>query len=118
LFIPEPDPDFLPMPDPRSRGQKGTWSRIPDPGSGSATLCNRLSCPTGWTALPSENIYRPSFCENKPKTLVFYNWKRAFWACFRENWVYKFGHAAFFSKGGETLWGHNTRVYFWWIWKG
>jgi hypothetical protein len=21
-----------------------------------------------------------------------YDWKRAFWACFRENWVYKFGH--------------------------
>ncbi len=36
--------------------------------------------------------YRPSFRENKPKTLVLYDWKRAFWACFRENWVYKFGH--------------------------
>jgi hypothetical protein len=30
----DPDPDFLPIPDPGSRGQKGT-----DPGSGSATLC-------------------------------------------------------------------------------
>jgi hypothetical protein len=28
LFIPDPDPDFLPIPDPRSRGQKGTGSRI------------------------------------------------------------------------------------------
>ncbi len=36
--------------------------------------------------------YRPSFRENKPKTLVFYDWKRAFWACFCEYWVYKFGH--------------------------
>jgi len=36
--------------------------------------------------------YRQSFRENKPKTLVFYDWKRAFWACFREYWVYKFGH--------------------------
>jgi hypothetical protein len=27
-----------PIPDPGSRGQKGTGSRIPDPGSGSATL--------------------------------------------------------------------------------
>ncbi len=36
--------------------------------------------------------YRPSFRENKPKTLVLYDWKRAFWACFHENWVYKFGH--------------------------
>ncbi len=25
-----PDPDFLPIPDPRYRGQKGTGSRIPD----------------------------------------------------------------------------------------
>ncbi len=36
--------------------------------------------------------YRPSFRENKPKTLVLYDWKWAFWACFHENWVYKFGH--------------------------
>jgi hypothetical protein len=36
--------------------------------------------------------YRPSFHENKPKTLVLYDWKWAFWACFHENWVYKFGH--------------------------
>ncbi len=31
LFIPDPDPDFLPIPDPGSRGQKG---------NGSATLIN------------------------------------------------------------------------------
>ncbi len=31
-------------------------------------------------------IYRPSFRANNPKT-------RAFWACFRENWVYKFGYS-------------------------
>ncbi len=37
-------------------------------------------------------IYRPSFHENKPKTLVFSHRQRAFWACFRENWVYKFRH--------------------------
>ncbi len=41
---------------------------------------------------PSARNYRPSFRENKPKTLVLYDWKRAFWACFRENWVYKFEH--------------------------
>ncbi len=29
--IPDSDPDFLPIPDPGSRGQKGTGSRIPDP---------------------------------------------------------------------------------------
>ena len=33
-------------------------------------------------------IYRPSFHENKPKTPVFSHRKRAFWACFGENWVY------------------------------
>jgi hypothetical protein len=36
LFIPDLDADFLLIPDPRSRGQKGTQSRILDPGSGSA----------------------------------------------------------------------------------
>jgi hypothetical protein len=33
----------------------------------------------------------PRFRENQPKTLVFSHRKRAFWACFRENWVYNFG---------------------------
>jgi hypothetical protein len=32
-------------------------------------------------------IYRASFHENKPKTIFFSHTKRAFWACFRENWV-------------------------------
>ncbi len=41
---------------------------------------------------PSARNYRPGFRENKPKKLVLYDWKRAFWACFRKNWVYKFGH--------------------------
>jgi hypothetical protein len=27
-FIPDPDLDFIPIPDPGSRGQKGTGSRI------------------------------------------------------------------------------------------
>ncbi len=40
----------------------------------------------------SAQIYRPSSHENKPKTLVFSHTKRAFWACFRENWVYNFEH--------------------------
>jgi hypothetical protein len=34
VFILDPDPDFLPIPDPGSRGSK----RAPDPGSVSATL--------------------------------------------------------------------------------
>ncbi len=28
LFIPDPDPDFLPIPNPRSRGKKATGTRI------------------------------------------------------------------------------------------
>jgi hypothetical protein len=36
----------------------------------------------------------PLFRENKPKTLVFSHWKQAFWACFRENWVYNFRHSS------------------------
>jgi hypothetical protein len=32
--------------------------------------------------------------ENKPKTLVFSHRKQAFSACFREYWVYKFGHGS------------------------
>ncbi len=34
----------------------------------------------------------PRFRENKLKTLIFSHRKRAFWACFRENSVYNFGH--------------------------
>ncbi len=44
-----------------------------------------------------ECTYRPSFRENKPKTLVFSHWKWAFWSRFRENWVYKFGHCRFLT---------------------
>jgi hypothetical protein len=47
-------------------------------------------------------IYRPSFHENKPNTLVFSHTKRAFWACFRENWVYNFGHRAVIYQGVGT----------------
>ncbi len=43
------------------------------------------------SAKPSARIYRPAFSWNKPKMLVFSHWKRAFWACFRENLVY-IGH--------------------------
>ncbi len=62
-------------------------------------------CMYAWPGTPSKRpvakrpfkyirarIHRPSVRENKPKTLVFSNRKRAFWAGFRENWVYKFGH--------------------------
>ncbi len=46
--------------------------------------CLRILC--------SARIYGPSFRETKPKTLVFSHTKWAFWACFRENWAYNFGH--------------------------
>ena len=42
----------------------------------------------------SARNYRPCFRENQPKRSFSIKWKRAFWACFRENWVYKFGHCA------------------------
>ncbi len=45
-----------------------------------------------FTLLSCARIYRASFHENKPKTLIFSLRKRAFWACFCENWLYKFGH--------------------------
>jgi hypothetical protein len=48
-------------------------------------------------------IYRTSFCKNKPKKLFFNDLKRAFWACFRENWFYKFGH--WWWKEIHTAWG-------------
>ncbi len=47
--------------------------------------------PASLPSVPCARIHRPSFCENKPKTLVFNDWKRMFLARFRENWVYKFG---------------------------
>ncbi len=54
-------------------------------------------------------IYRPSFRENEPKMLVSNDWKRVFWACFREYWVYEFGQR---NQNGATgiitAWG---RVY-------
>jgi hypothetical protein len=44
----------------------------------------------------------PRFRENKPKALVFSHWKRAFWACFHENWVYNFGHSCEINCGHLT----------------
>jgi hypothetical protein len=46
-------------------------------------------------------IYRPCFRENKP---VFSDLKRAFWACFPENWVYKFGHGKNLGFTRTFLW--------------
>jgi hypothetical protein len=49
LFIPDPDPDFLPILDPGSRGKKCTRSRIPDPDTGSGSrLPDRDPDPQHW----------------------------------------------------------------------
>jgi hypothetical protein len=48
-------------------------------------------------------IYKASFHENEPKKLVFSHTKRAFWACFRENWVYNFGHGTAQNKLASSL---------------
>jgi hypothetical protein len=47
---------------------------------------------------PVPEFIDPRFRENKPKTLVFSHRKRAFWACFRENCVYNFGHCTIRSS--------------------
>ncbi len=57
----------------------------------------------------SARIYRPSFRENKPKSLVFNHRKRAFWTCFRENFVYKFGYRyASISRNESNI---SARIY-------
>ncbi len=60
----------------------------------------KRSISMNWSVRHRARIYRPSFREYKPKTLVCYDWKRAFWPCFRDNWGYKFGHRnrAYFCK--------------------
>jgi hypothetical protein len=51
----------------------------------------------------SARIYRPSFRENKLKTLAFSHRKRAFWACFGENWVFKLGHSSIVDNVSRVL---------------
>jgi hypothetical protein len=53
----------------------------------------------------SARNYRPCFRENQPKRSFSIKWKRAFWACFRENWVYKFGHRC--TKSLRVLFLHR-----------
>jgi hypothetical protein len=47
-------------------------------------------------------IYGPNFRKNKPKTLVFRSLKTSVLACFRENWVHKFGLWALTLDGHES----------------
>ncbi len=46
-----------------------------------------------WDPVPE--FIDPVFAKTSTKrslSLMSEKWKRAFWACFREIWVYKFGH--------------------------
>jgi hypothetical protein len=47
-----------------------------------------------------------------PKSLIISHRKRVFWACFGENWVYKFGHcrACRQSSLPEELAGHQKYI--------
>ncbi len=63
-----------------------------------------LETAAGCVKPPVPEFIDPLFRENKPKTLIFSHRKRAFWACFRENWVYKFGH-----RGKGFLCGSSVR---------
>jgi hypothetical protein len=56
--------------------------------------------------------YRPCFRENQPKRSFSIKWKRAFWACFRENWVYKFGYGSLTAYEGRSRVKDLLR--FWW----
>ncbi len=60
----------------------------------------------------------PVFAKTSPKKIFFNDWKRAFWACFRENWVYKFGQLVVerdtYCLGWKEI--HPARTYCWW-WK-
>jgi hypothetical protein len=57
-------------------------------------------------------IYRPSFRENNPRKLVFRHRKRAFWACFHDNWDYNFGHGRACRKSSlpKELAGHQKYI--------
>jgi hypothetical protein len=58
---------------------------------------------------PVPEFIDPFFAKTSTnKTLVFNQWKRAFWACFRENWVYKFGHGNISELHIMTLVLHYT----------
>ncbi len=52
----------------------------------------KVSSSHAYIPISSARNYRPCFRENQPKRSFSIKWKRAFWACFRENRVYKFGH--------------------------
>ncbi len=60
--------------------------------------------------------YRPCFRENQPKRSFSIKWKRVFWACFRENWVYKFGHWSLKSEMKFLSPGGKKSIFNWFEW--
>jgi hypothetical protein len=59
-------------------------------------LCGRQERLSVSSAISVPEFIDPVFAKTiKPKTLVFSHRKRAFLACFRENWVNNFGHRYF-----------------------
>ncbi len=61
----------------------------------------RICSVSAWIPVHAR-IYRPSFRENKPETLVFNDWKRAFCTRFQENWVYHwFYHIMYYLGMGS-----------------
>jgi hypothetical protein len=70
----DPDPDILPIPDPRSRGEKGTGSWIPDPQYGGLHMILNLGSPFMSTYFLKEHDFfslcgseKFFFCRNKKK---------------------------------------------------
>ncbi len=67
---------------------------------------------TSFRNYPVPEFIDPRFRENKPKTLVFSHRKLAFWACFRENCVYNFGHCTEQRREGVAayLWLYTSHI--------
>ena len=66
----------------KSRGGRARDPVFRDPPLRERALDRCLRIETPPLSVFSARIYRPSFRENKPNTLVFSHRKRAYWACF------------------------------------
>ncbi len=65
----------------------------------------------------STRIYRPSFRENKPKTLVFNDWKRAFSACFLKTGSINSGTDFRFDAYNPVFVKKDMGVYMMYLWR-
>ncbi len=104
LFIPDPDPDFLPIPDPGSMGQKSTESRIRisntawysiwilvnvADGSLSWWCSQRWSPPVGPTSEASPLSHRSGFPSRRRNTSgTSFSWRGISWAPPRHNLLF------------------------------